>query len=61
MRTKPAPRRVLALVLAAGARAFAGFLVRPATQAVIARFGVEKIGAPLFVPDAGKDPAALGL
>jgi tungstate transport system substrate-binding protein len=48
-------------VNAAGARALAEFLVRPATQAVIGRFGVDRVGAPLFVPDAGKDPLALGL
>ena len=38
----------------AGGRAFADFLVSPATQAVIGRFGVEPYGQPLFVPDAGK-------
>jgi tungstate transport system substrate-binding protein len=45
----------------AGARAFADFMVAPKTQEAIGRFGVEKFGAPLFVPDAGKDPKALGL
>ncbi|MBL8062201.1 MAG: substrate-binding domain-containing protein [Anaerolineales bacterium] len=44
-----------------GATAFANFIVAPETQAVIGEFGVEKFGAPLFVPDAGKDPAELGL
>lgn len=44
-----------------GAMAFANFMVAPETQAVIGEFGVEKFGAPLFVPDAGKDPAELGL
>lgn len=39
-------------VNAAGAKAFADFMVSPATQAVIGRFGVDKVGAPLFVPDA---------
>jgi tungstate transport system substrate-binding protein len=48
-------------VNAAGAKAFADFMVAPATQAVIGKFGVDKVGAPLFVPDVGKDPAALGL
>jgi len=48
-------------VNAAGARAFADFLVSPATQALIAGFGVERLGAPLFTPDAGKRPEALGL
>jgi tungstate transport system substrate-binding protein len=47
-------------VNAAGARAFADFLVAPATQALIGGFGVEKFGAPLFTPDAGKRPDALG-
>lgn len=41
-------------VNAAGAKAFADFIVSPATQEVIGRFGVDKVGAPLFVPDAGK-------
>jgi tungstate transport system substrate-binding protein len=45
----------------AGARAFADFMVAPRTQEAIGRFGVEKFGAPLFVPDAGRDPKALGL
>ncbi|MBI3169590.1 MAG: substrate-binding domain-containing protein [Chloroflexi bacterium] len=44
-----------------GALAFANFMVADATQEVISQFSVEKFGAPLFVPDAGKDPAALGL
>jgi tungstate transport system substrate-binding protein len=41
-----------------GGRAFADFLVSPATQAVIGRFGVEQYGQPLFVPDAGKPEPA---
>lgn len=45
-------------VNAAGARAFAEFLLRPDVQARIGQFGVEDYGEPLFVPDAGKpDPA----
>jgi tungstate transport system substrate-binding protein len=48
-------------VNAAGARAFADFLVSPRAQQMIERFGVEKMGAPLFVPDAGKPEAQLGL
>ncbi len=46
-------------VNAAGARAFADFMVAPATQETIGRFGVDKLGSPLFVPDAGKDEGAL--
>lgn len=42
---------------AAGARAFAAFMVRADIQEVIATFGVDKAGEPLFFPDAGKpDP-----
>ncbi|TAK62637.1 MAG: tungsten ABC transporter substrate-binding protein [Dehalococcoidia bacterium] len=41
-----------------GARAFAAFLVRPDIQKVIADFGVDKYGQPLFVPDAGKPEPA---
>jgi tungstate transport system substrate-binding protein len=48
-------------VNAAGARAFADFMVGEKTQKTIGGFGVDKFGAPLFVPDAGKDPASLGL
>ena len=48
-------------VNAVGARAFGDFMVSPKVQEAIGRFGVEKFGAPLFVPDAGKDPKALGL
>jgi tungstate transport system substrate-binding protein len=38
----------------AGGKAFADFMVAPATQALIRAFGVEKFGRPLFVPIAGK-------
>lgn len=41
-------------VNAAGAKAFADFMVAEATQKTIGGFGVEKYGAPLFFPDAGK-------
>jgi tungstate transport system substrate-binding protein len=44
-----------------GGLAFANFMVDAATQAVIGEFGVDKYGAPLFFPDAGRDPAELGL
>jgi tungstate transport system substrate-binding protein len=47
-------------VNAAGAKAFSDFMVSPATQALIAKFGVDKYGAPLFFPDAGKTEAELG-
>lgn len=43
------------------ALAFANFLVSPETQAVIAEFGVDKFGEPLFIPDAGKAESELGL
>lgn len=39
-------------VNAAGARAFADFLLSPATQRLIGRFGADRLGEPLFVPDA---------
>jgi tungstate transport system substrate-binding protein len=44
-----------------GALAFANFMIAPETQAVIADFGMDKFGQPLFIPDAGKDPKELGL
>ncbi|TWJ19813.1 substrate-binding domain-containing protein [Geobacter argillaceus] len=45
----------------AGAKAFADFMVSKKTQEVIAKFGVDKYGSPLFFPDAGKKPESLGL
>ena len=44
-----------------GAIAFSKFITDPATQAVIAEFGVEKFDQPLFYPDADKTDADLGL
>jgi tungstate transport system substrate-binding protein len=44
-----------------GGKAFADFMISKKTQETIGRFGVEKFGAPLFFPDAGKNPASLGL
>jgi tungstate transport system substrate-binding protein len=46
---------------AAGARAFADFLLSDAGQQLIGAFGVDTYGEPLFVPDAGKTHADLGL
>lgn len=43
-----------------GARAFAEFLLAPATQARIGSFGRERYGEPLFVPDAGRRVEELG-
>lgn len=40
-------------VNAAGAKAFADFMVDAGTQKAIAGFGVERFGSPLFFPDAG--------
>lgn len=48
-------------VNAAGGKAFADFMISPKAQTVIGHFGVDKYGAPLFFPDAGKNPASLGL
>ena len=45
----------------AGGKAFADFMVAKKTQELIGRFGVDKFGGPLFFPDAGKNPASLGL
>lgn len=47
-------------VNAAGARAFADFMVAPQTQNVIKSFGMDKFGRPLFVPVAGKKEEELG-
>lgn len=48
-------------VNADGAKAFADFMVSKKVQGIIATFGVDKYGAPLFFPDAGKKPESLGL
>lgn len=45
---------------ATGARAFADFMVAPDTQRLIAQFGVEKFGLPLFFADAGKRDEEVG-
>ncbi|MDP1545584.1 MAG: substrate-binding domain-containing protein [Anaerolineales bacterium] len=44
-----------------GALAFANFMIAPAAQEIIAQFGVDKYGVPLFFPDADKIDADLGL
>ncbi len=49
-----------AKINAEGAKAFADFMVDPATQHVIAKFGIDKYGQPLFFPDAGKTEVELG-
>lgn len=43
-----------------GAKAFADWIVGQEAQRMIGGFGTEEGGQPLFVPDAGKDVAALG-
>lgn len=47
-------------VNAEGARAFAEFMVAPETQKIIADYGRDKYGAPLFFADAGKSEDQLG-
>jgi tungstate transport system substrate-binding protein len=47
-------------VNAVGGRAFADFMVSPATQGLIRTFGVEKYGQPLFVPVAGQREEEVG-
>jgi len=44
-----------------GAMAFARFMTAPETQEIIAEFGAEEFGQPLFFPDADKTDAHLGL
>ena len=46
---------------AMGGKAFAEFMVAPETQKVIGEFGKDKYGQALFVPDAGKSEAEVGL
>jgi tungstate transport system substrate-binding protein len=45
---------------AAGAKAFSDFMVSKEAQDIIATFGKDKYGEPLFFPDAGKTEASLG-
>jgi tungstate transport system substrate-binding protein len=45
----------------AGGKAFADFMVSAETQKVIGEFGKDKYGEALFVPDAGKSEAEVGL
>lgn len=47
-------------VNAAGAQAFSDFMVAPATQKLIAQYGISQYGQELFFPDAGKTEAQLG-
>jgi tungstate transport system substrate-binding protein len=47
-------------VNAAGAKAFADFMVSKKIQKIIKTFGVDKFGSPLFFPDAGKKEDAMG-
>jgi tungstate transport system substrate-binding protein len=43
-----------------GGKAFADFMVAPATQKLIGDFGKDKFGQALFVPDAGKSEDEVG-
>ena len=47
-------------VNAKGGKAFVDFMVTPATQKLIADFGVDKYAQQLFYPDAGKTEDQLG-
>jgi tungstate transport system substrate-binding protein len=47
-------------VNAAGAKAFADFMVSRQVQKIIKTFGEDKYGSPLFFPDAGKKEDQLG-
>jgi len=44
-----------------GATSFANYITSPEGQALIGAYGVDKYGQPLFIPDAGKTDASLGL
>jgi tungstate transport system substrate-binding protein len=44
-----------------GAIAFLKFMTEPSTQDVIGKFGVDKFGQQLFIPDATKTDADVGL
>jgi tungstate transport system substrate-binding protein len=44
-----------------GAIAFSDYITSPEGQTLISTFGVDKYGQQLFIPDAGKTDASLGL
>jgi tungstate transport system substrate-binding protein len=44
-----------------GARAFADFVIEPLTQEMIATFGVDEFGQPLFFPAATMTDEQLGI
>jgi tungstate transport system substrate-binding protein len=44
-----------------GALAFSDYITSPEGQTLISTFGVDKYGQQLFIPDAGKTDASLGL
>ena len=44
-----------------GATAFLNFMTQASTQKIIGKFGVDKYGQQLFIPDADKTDADLGL
>jgi tungstate transport system substrate-binding protein len=48
-------------VKAAAGRKFVQFLLAPETQKTIGEFRKAELGQPLFVPDAGRPPASVGL
>jgi tungstate transport system substrate-binding protein len=47
-------------VNAPGAKAFADYMISREAQEVVKTFGIDKFGAPLFFPDAGKKVEELG-
>jgi tungstate transport system substrate-binding protein len=49
------------VVNAAGGKAFADFMVSDEAQSIIATFGADKYGQPLFTADAGKTYQQVGL
>lgn len=49
-----------ARINAAGAKAFADFMISLEAQEIIKTFGIDKYGQPLFFPDYGKTEAEMG-
>lgn len=54
------PAKFPGIINDAGAQAFIEFMISPDTQALIGKYGVDKYGQALFIPDAGKTEASLG-
>jgi tungstate transport system substrate-binding protein len=54
------PAKFPGVINETAAKAFIEFMTSPSTQVLIAKYGIDKYGQPLFYADAGKTEAQLG-